>query len=96
MKFIDKLVLPGLMLTFALGGCASQASVKSAAKEPDQLFIYEDGTMEFKNRKMDPKEVVIYNDGRGGEKAAVKLSLEPLHPAFYRDSIVVVRKQNDS
>ena len=96
MKFIDKLVLPSLLLTFALGGCASQAPVKSAAKEPDQLFIYEDGTMEFKNRKMDPKEVVIYNDGRGGEKAAVKLSLEPLHPAFYRDSIVVVRKQNDS
>ncbi len=96
MKLTGKLALPGLLLTIALGGCMSQTPVKSVAKEPDQLFIYEDGTMEFKNRKMDPKEVVIYKDGRGGEKAAVKLSLEPLHPAFYRDSIVVVRKPSDS
>ncbi len=92
MKFIGKLALPGLLLTVALGGCMSQAPVKSTAKEPEQLFIRADGTMEFRNRKIDAEDVVIYDDGRGGEKAAVKISLEPLHPPFYRDTIVVVRE----
>ena len=35
-------------------------------------------------------EVVIYNDGRGGERAAIKVRV-PIHSDFYRDSIVVVR-----
>ncbi len=96
MKFISKLALPGLVLTIALGGCMSQGPVKSAAKEPEQLTIYADGTMEYRNRKIGAKDVVIYDDGRGGERAAVKISLEPLHPPFYRDTIVVVRKPSGS
>lgn len=76
-----------------LSACASQVPLKSAAnKEPEILVVHADGTMEFRNRKMNAKDVVIYNDGRGGERAAVKMSLEPLHPPYYRDSIIVVRK----
>ncbi len=96
MKIIGKVALPGLLLTIALGGCMSQSPVKSAATEPDQLTIYADGTMEFRNRKLNSEDVVIYDDGRGGERAAVKISLEPLHPPFYRDTIVVVRKPSES
>jgi hypothetical protein len=96
MKITCKPVLTGLILTIGLGGCMSHSPVKTTAKEPEHLYVYADGSMEFRNRKLDADDVVIYNDGRGGERAAVKLSLEPLHPAFYRDSIIVVRKPSDS
>ncbi len=96
MNKLYKPVLLGLMLTVSLGGCMSQTPVKSTAKKPELLFVNADGSMEFRNRKIDAENVVIYDDGRGGEKAAVKISLEPLHPAFYRDSIIVVRKPTDS
>jgi hypothetical protein len=95
MNIICKSVFSSLLLV-VLAGCMSQAPVKSVAKEPEQLIVYADGTMEFRNRKIDSENVVIYGDGRGGEKAAVKISLEPLHPPFYRDTIVVVRKPSDS
>jgi hypothetical protein len=96
MKSYYTISLFGLLLALGLSGCMSQAPVKTAKKEPEQLFVYADGSMEFRNRKINADEVIIYKDGRGGEKAAVKLSLEPLHPAFFRDSIVVVRKSTDS
>ena len=95
MNIICKSVFSGLLLA-VLAGCLSQAPVKKVAREPEQLLVYADGTMEFRNRKIDPENVVIYEDGRGGERAAVKMSLEPLHPPFYRDTIVVVRKPSDS
>lgn len=85
-----------ITISFVLGGCMSQAPVKTVAKDPELLFIYEDGSMEFRNRPIDSDDVVIYADGRGGEKAAVQINLEPLHPPFYRDSIVVVRKPRES
>jgi len=96
MKLICKPALLGLLLTIGLGGCLSQVPVKKVAKSPEHLFIYDDGSMEFRNRQIGSSDVVIYADGRGGEKAAVKISLEPLHPPFYRDSIIVVRKPTDS
>jgi hypothetical protein len=96
MKITRKPVLTGLLLVMGLGGCMSQGPVKTAVKEPEHLYVYADGSMEFRNRKLDADDVIIYDDGRGGERAAVKLSLEPLHPAFYRDSIIVVRKPTDS
>lgn len=96
MKNICTSTLLGLILTIGLGACMSQTPVKTSAKEPEHLYVYADGSMEFRNRKIDAEEVVIYDDGRGGERAAVKLSLEPLHPAFYRDSIIVIRKPTDS
>lgn len=96
MKFICKTALLGLLLTIGLGGCMSQLPVKKVAKAPEHLYIYDDGSMEFRNRKIGSDEVVIYPDGYGGEKAAVKMSLEPLHPPFFRDSIIVVRTPTDS
>ncbi len=54
------------------------------------LLIYEDGRMEFNSRFINEDDVVIYDDGRGGERAAVKVRV-PIHSDFYRDSIVVVR-----
>jgi len=60
-------------------------------KQPEILTIFPDGSMKLMNRLIPAEDVVIYPDGYGGEKAAVKVRLEPLHPAFYRDSIVVRR-----
>ena len=75
--------------------CAStDKRVQTAEKEPEILYIHPDGTMEFKGRTMNEKDVVIYKDGRGGERAAVKLSI-PLHPDVYRDTIKVERKEYD-
>lgn len=93
MKRSSKALMCAIAAPILLSACMGQAPVKSSAnKEPDILTVHEDGTMEFKNRRMNEKDVIIYSDGRGGEKAAVKMSLEPLHPPFYRDSIIVVRK----
>lgn len=95
MKTLSKtLVLTALALM--MSACMTQAPVKQAKKEPEKLFIYSDGSMEFRERPIDSEDVVIYSDGRGGEKAAVQINLEPLHPPFYRDSIVVVRKPSES
>ena len=64
--------------------------------EPEILTIYPDGTMVFRGRVMNEDEVIIYPDGRGGEKAAVRV-WEPLRPTarkdskYYRDTIVVDR-----
>ena len=58
---------------------------------PEILTIFPDGSMKLEERLIPAEDVVIYPDGYGGEKAAVKVRLEPLHPAFYRDSIVVRR-----
>ena len=46
--------------------------------------------MEFRNRKYARENVIIYPDGTGVERAAVKMYV-PLHPDYYRNSIVVVR-----
>ena len=34
-------------------------------KEQEIFYIYPDGIMEFRGRKMNKKDVVIYEDGRG-------------------------------
>ncbi|MFT5132670.1 MAG: hypothetical protein ACI9SC_001137 [Gammaproteobacteria bacterium] len=96
MNIIGKPAVLALMMTIGLGGCMSQAPVKKVAKAPEHLYIYDDGSMEFRNRPIDAGEVVIYADGRGGEKAAVKISMAPIHPPFFRDSIIVVRKPTNT
>ncbi len=63
-------------------------------KEQEIFYIYPDGVMEFKGRTMNREDVVIYEDGRGGEFAAVKL-IVPRKPDFYRSNIIVVRKEID-
>jgi|GEM_PF-4392733 len=47
--------------------------------------------MKFRGHPIPKKDVVIYEDGDGGEKAAVRIRVKPLHPDFFRDSIVVER-----
>jgi hypothetical protein len=54
------------------------------------LLVYEDGRMEYNSRFLNVDDVIIYADGRGGERAAIKVRV-PIHSDFYRDSIVVVR-----
>jgi hypothetical protein len=73
-------------------GCASTPGPeKAVTKERETLIVYSDGSMKFNNRGMNKKDVVIYPNGRGGEFAAVKIRV-PLHPDFYRDTIIVERR----
>ena len=99
MKFVMKLTksmfIVSALISLILSGCNSNPVITKNADEPEKLYIYEDGRMEFRDRAINKEDVVIYPDGFGGERAAVKLSLEPLHPPFYRDTIVVVRKNNE-
>ena len=80
-----------------LMGIACTTQQKPAAlhtKKPEILYILPDGTMEFKGRRINEKDVVVYEDGRGGERAAIKLII-PLHPDVYRDTIIVERVEVD-
>ena len=84
-----------LLTCLLLASCAgTEKPVKTGEKEREVLYVYPDGTMQFKGRTMDKDDVVIYKDGRGGERAAVKLII-PLHPDVYRDTITVERKEID-
>lgn len=77
-------------------GCTTTPTINNVVESsnpPDTLFIYEDGRMEFNSRFVNVEDVVIYPDGRGGEQAAIKVRV-PIHPDFYRDSIIVVRVVN--
>ena len=66
------------------------SNVLESSESDNTLLVYEDGRMEFNSRFVNDDEVVIYNDGRGGERAAIKVRV-PIHSDFYRDSIIVVR-----
>ncbi len=71
---------------------ATRVIAEEAGKKEQEIFyIYPEGKMEFKGHIMNEDDVVIYEDGRGGEFAAVKLSV-PRRPDFYRGNIIVVRK----
>lgn len=80
-----------LALTLAILAACSHAPEMAGTKEPEILTIFPNGKMKLMGRLIPAEDVVIYPDGFGGEKAAVKVRLEPLHPAFYRDSIIVRR-----
>jgi len=64
-----------------------------SAESHEILYVYDDGRMQLNSRFVDAKDVVIYSDGRGGEKAAIKVRV-PIHADFYRNSIIVVRVVN--
>ena len=66
------------------------ASAIAGTEKENILYIYKDGKMRFRSRYLNEEDVVIYEDGRGGEKAAVKLRV-PRYPDYYHDSIVVIR-----
>lgn len=90
-RFITRLMI---IVSLALLSACNEYHVRSPVvkREPDRLFVYPDGSMMFRDRFVHEDDVVIYDDGRGGERAAVKMVV-PLHPDFYRDSIHVVRKE---
>jgi hypothetical protein len=87
-KTLKLLILSSLLTVLA---ACSHTPQTADADAPEILTIFADGTMKLANRSVPAEDVVIYPDGYGGEKAAIKVWLEPLHPPFYRDSIVVRR-----
>jgi hypothetical protein len=102
MKIYNYILYVLCFILLLTSGCASTLKTEEAAiKEKEILTVYPDGSMVFKDRTMNEEDVIIYPDGRGGERAAVKLRV-PLYrknrfavdrsPYFYRDTIIVERK----
>lgn len=89
-----------LLIVYIFISACSVDSVKeydlkaSHSDKKDILYIFQDGKMKFRSRYLNKEDVVIYDDGRGGEKAAIKM-LVPIYSGFYRDSIIVVRVDNE-
>lgn len=80
-------------VTLIISACNSmpvENNFTNVVEFKETLYVYNDGRMRFNSRYLDAKDVVIYSDGQGGEKAAVKVRM-PIHSDFYRDSIVVIR-----
>ena len=94
MRFVKNKKFTGVYLMALLAGvlfsATSVIAEETGQNEQEFFYIYPDGMMEFKGRIMNKKDVVIYEDGRGGELAAVKLNV-PRHTDFYRANIIVVR-----
>lgn len=88
------LFFPVLITIFVSVSACNTASIKNDmsnfSTSRETLYVYEDGKMKLDSRYVDSQDVVIYADGKGGEKAAVKVRV-PIHSDFYRDSIMVVR-----
>ena len=80
-----------LVVCLLFSACSILPQQKPVAKKQEKLTVNTDGSMEFRNRKLPEGDVIIYPDGTGGEKAAVKV-YDPMHPDYYRDSIRVERK----
>ena len=85
---MDKL-LASVMLC-SLVACASQPVPTLVQKSPETLTVYEDGKMVLNDRLVNMDDVVIYPDGVGGERAAIRMRM-PSKPNFYRDTIKVQR-----
>ena len=89
-KQIPFFVCCTLALSALVSGCASGPPVTGVdASQPEILTVREDGSMWFRERLMPERDVIIYADGTRGEKAAVRIRIEQLHPDFFRDTIVV-------
>jgi hypothetical protein len=82
-----------LAMSVLLAGCVSDPSTTRVDDSlPETLTVREDGSMWFRARPIPERDVIIYADGIRGEKAAVRIRMEPLHPDFFRDTIVVERE----
>lgn len=79
------------LLSVASSGCAPVSEKQPVLDSVNVLYVYDDGTMKLNDRHVDPDHVVIYGDGFGGERAALKMRV-PLHPDYYRDTIIVERE----
>ena len=94
-----------LLASLLIASCATaEKPVTEGEKEREILNIYPDGTMEFRGRIKNKEDVVIYEDGRGGESAAIKIIVplnprsryrKPRHSHFYRDNLTVVSEYID-
>ena len=62
-----RIVIFLLACLLAISCTIEKKPVAAKDKEPEILYILPDGTMEFKGRIMNKEDVVIYEDGRGGE-----------------------------
>lgn len=92
-RLTERLVPAAVVAALAVAGCQSTPPVqRTAAVQPEILVVHPDGSMEFRDRLMPVDDVIIYEDGRGGEKAAIRIRREPLHPDIFRDTIVVERR----
>jgi len=80
-----------LIVLSGLAACAFHSPVTQAQKELEILTVQSDGAMIFNDRTMNEEDVIIYPDGFGGERAAIKMRM-PLKPDFYRDTIRVHRE----
>jgi len=90
------LMLPlALLVSVASSGCTPTPVRQDAIDSVNVLYIYDDGTMKLNDRHVDPEQVVIYRDGFGGERAALKMRV-PLHPDYYRDTIIVEREAGEA
>lgn len=81
------------VITLVISACNTmpvENNFSDIVESKETLYVYNDGRMRLNSRFLDTKDVVIYSDGQGGEKAAVKVRM-PIHSDFYRDSILVVR-----
>lgn len=93
--YMTKRTIIFLLASVLMTSCAtSHQPVAVSEKKQEILHIYPDGKMVFNGRIMNKEDVVIYDDGRGGERAAVKLII-PRHPDVYRDTIIVEREVVD-
>lgn len=84
--------VPCAVLVLAAACTSMPASDRGVRATAETLTVREDGSMWFRNRPLPARDVIIYDDGTGGEKAAVRIRMEPLHPDFFRDTIVVIRE----
>lgn len=89
-RLLDCVLAVVILSTSACTSTPVTNYVAETHEQDNRLIVYADGRMEFKSRFVNEEDVVIYPDGRGGERAAIKVRV-PIHPDFYRDSIVVVR-----
>ena len=93
-------LLASLLITFC--ATAKKSVVMAGEKEQEILYIYPDGRMEFDGRFRNEEDVVIYDNGRGGENAALKIIVpsnrysKESYKYYYRDSIEVERKEIDA
>jgi hypothetical protein len=83
-----------LLLTCGLYACTHDRFTAKQHTGTEVLTVQADGTMYFRERAMSEDDVIIYADGFGGERAAVKVYV-PLKNDFYRDSIKVYRVTPD-
>ena len=94
-----------LLASLLIASCATaKKPVTAGEKEREIFYIYPDGTMVFKGRIKNKEDVVIYEDGHGGEFVAIKIIVprNPInryqkkrHSHFYRDNITVERIEID-